>query len=63
MRVHDKTPQVRPNQTQPGWEYRSQRMDLDADLTQFAQEGWELVSVVPVQHDPSQAIYYFKRRR
>lgn len=45
------------------WEYRTATMDLDADLTQYGAEGWELVSVVPVAHDPMTAVYHFKRRR
>lgn len=47
----------------PQWEYRSRVMDLDADLAQYGQDGWELVSVVPIPHDPTQALYHFKRRR
>jgi hypothetical protein len=47
----------------PQWEYRAARMDLDADLGQFGAEGWELVAVVPVPHDPMTAMYHFKRRR
>lgn len=43
------------------WEYKVQRMDADADLSQFGGEGWELVSIVPNQMDPSTVTAYFKR--
>ena len=43
------------------WEYKSGRMEADADLSQYGTEGWELVSVVPVLTDPGQVTAYFKR--
>ena len=64
MKYQDKT--TIPATTAPPkarWEYRSQKMEVGADLAQFGEEGWELVSVTSVQHDPSQAVFYFKRRR
>ena len=45
---------------QPQWEYRSRLMERDCDLSQWAAEGWELVSVVGQPAD--QCMYYFKRR-
>jgi hypothetical protein len=62
-RVSAPPPPLRGNNSRPQWEYRHTTADLDADLTQFGQDGWELVSVVPIPHDPTQAIYHFKRRR
>lgn len=63
MKVADKTEPPKVKRPVAQWEYKSRRMDLDADLTQFGQEGWELASVVPLPHDPSMAMYHFKRRR
>jgi hypothetical protein len=62
MKTVDKTEPEKPKK-QPAWEYKSRRMDLDADLTQYGQEGWELVAVTPLPHDPSQTMYHFKRRK
>jgi hypothetical protein len=47
----------------PQWEYKSERMEADADLAQWGAEGWDLVSVVAVSYDPGTARFYFKRRR
>lgn len=51
---------------QPGWqawEYCSAKMEFDADLTQYGQEGWEFVAAVQIPHDPGTAMFHFKRRR
>ncbi len=64
MKYNDKTPSPGPPALQKiKWEYRSEQMDANAELGQFGEEGWELVSVVAIPHDPSQAIFHFKRRR
>lgn len=64
MIVKDKTPQPpKSGQQMTRWDYRSRVMAADADLLQFGEEGWELVSVVPIPHDPGQAVFHFKRRR
>jgi len=41
------------------YEYRSEIMPRDADLSQFGAEGWELVAVVASPGD--MAVFYFKR--
>ena len=56
----NETPQV---PRQPQWEDRVAVMELDADLGQFYTEGWELVTEVPVHHDPMMAVFRFRRRR
>lgn len=61
MNIKDKGPTGQPSL--PRWEYRAQAMEVEADLIQFGQEGWELVAVVSLPHDPSKAIFHFKRRR
>lgn len=43
------------------WEYRSVLMPRLAELDQFGEEGWELVSVVSSPAD--EAVFYFKRRK
>lgn len=63
MKTVDKTEPEKPKKHPAQWEYKSRRMDLDADLTQYGQDGWELVSVAPLPHDPSMAAYHFKRRK
>ena len=65
MNVKDRSqsPATAPAQLAPRWEYRSKKMDVEADLTQYGQDGWELVAVVNIPHDPGQAVYHFKRRR
>jgi hypothetical protein len=46
------------------WQYKSAVMAVNSDPTEpFGEQGWELVSVVPLPHDPSQACFHFKRRR
>jgi hypothetical protein len=69
MKINDRTaiierPQIHiPSPVREQWEHRSQRMEIDADLSQFGSEGWQLVSVAILPHDPSMAMYYFRRRR
>jgi len=69
MKINDHTAMIerpsipRPPPVRDQWEYRSRRMEVDADLSQFGGESWELVSVVPLLYDPSMCLYYFKRRR
>ena len=61
MNIKDKSgPASKP--AGPRWEYRSKTMEVNADLTQYGDDGWELVSVSPLPHDPSQAVFHFKRR-
>ena len=43
------------------WEYRTVVASRNADLNQYGEQGWELVSAVPQPGD--QAAYYFKRRK
>ena len=46
------------------WQYRSVVMELNHDLTaEFGEQGWELVSVAILPHDPNRACFYFKRRK
>ncbi len=64
MKVNDKS--VNPANQAPQktrWEYLARTMEAGAELAQYGEEGWELVSVVPIPHDPSQAVFHFKRRR
>ena len=66
MKVTDRTATIEPPVESPQairWEYCSKAMDLDADLSQYGFEGWELVAVVSIPHDPSKAVFHFKRRR
>jgi len=68
MKINDRSaaiePRPAPTEQRPAqWEYLSRVMDLDADLMQYGSEGWELVTVVSIPHDPSRAVYHFKRRR
>lgn len=60
--VLDRGPEP-PQAQRAQWEYRSGVMELGADLSQYGVEGWELVSVTPVPHDPGSAAYHFKRKR
>lgn len=46
---------------QTQWEYRTAKMDRDADLAQFGAEGWELVAVNALPND--EALFHFKRRK
>jgi hypothetical protein len=68
MNITDKTPrQVEPRPSPPQtfqrWEYHSCLLRIDIDLSQFGQDGWELVNVAVAPHDPSKAMFFFKRRR
>jgi hypothetical protein len=62
MKITDKTPP--PLRPQPAtWEYRSEILPHKPDLSRFTDEGWELVSVVGIPHDPGVAAFHFKRRK
>jgi len=64
MKVNDKSFAPAPQAPlKVKWEYLSRTMEAGAELAQFGEEGWELVSVIPIPHDPSQAVFHFKRRR
>jgi hypothetical protein len=43
------------------WEYRTELMHRNAELDQFGEEGWELVSVL--QSPADEAVFYFKRKK
>ncbi len=45
----------------PKWEYRTVLASCNADLNQYGEQGWELISAIPQPAD--QAAYYFKRRK
>jgi hypothetical protein len=45
----------------PKWEYRTVLASRNADLNQYGEQGWELVSAIPQPAD--QVAYYFKRRK
>ena len=67
MKINDKTPILKPTPASvppvaPRWETCSKVLPHQADLSQFGTDGWELVSVVGLVHDPSMAVYHFKRR-
>lgn len=65
MRVDSRKAVVEESQPQAGqqWEYRTRSMDVDADLTQWGQDGWECFAVIPLSYDPTQAVYHFRRRK
>lgn len=63
MRIEDRTRQHGSRGPFTTWEYNQRTMDIEADLTQYGLDGWELVAVVPIPHDSMQAIFHFKRRR
>ncbi|HET6456690.1 MAG TPA: hypothetical protein VFI02_19995 [Armatimonadota bacterium] len=45
------------------WDDRVAKMELDADLSQYYAEGWELVgSPIPIPFDPTVAVFRFRRR-
>lgn len=50
-----------PTQQRAQWEYRSQQMDRDADLSQFGAEGWECYQVLDAGGDT--AMFYFRRSK
>ena len=67
MKINDKTPQaVKPplamTAAPPRWETCSKILPHQADISQFGADGWELVAVVGLNHDPSMAVFHFKRR-
>ena len=47
----------------PSWEYKQRTMEIDADLTQWGDDGWECYAIIALPHDPISAVYHFKRRR
>jgi len=52
--------EIKPSARQK-WEYKTGKMDADADMTQYGGEGWELVSVIQTASDPGTVTAYFKR--
>lgn len=53
-------PETTAGGPRPRWQYMSRLLPRTADLDEFGDEGWELVSVIAQPAD--QAVYYFRRR-
>lgn len=61
MRVMDKAEPKSFSRSQ--YEQSTRILDLDCDLSQYDGEGWEVVAVSVLPHDPSRALFVFRRRR